>query len=576
MLILGISGLSYQATAALIKDGEIVAACEEAKLIGRRSPAGVPHKAIEFCLKQAEATADGVDGVAVDLQPLRLLGRELAFRGARFPVAPLASLFHGIAGLNRARLEWRDLRTLRDTFPRAKLTAVEHHYAHAAYAYYPSAFERAVVITLDSGSAMRAGAVWLAEGGRIQRRAAAPFPHSIGLLYSTITALLGWNPADDVHRTVWLSATGEPEFADVFRRVLAPLRRGELRLDTACFSHSVAGRVRLSDSFLKSIGVQPSRDQPSRPAVRDKGAENANPPETWRANLAASLQTEAEAALVEFAEFWRKRTGAEALCLGGGVAFNTLLAEALASRTGFREGFIPPAAGNAGCAVGAAMAATQSAGGTLERSMMSASLGPSYSGQYIKDILDNCRLRYKVLAMPQMVEAVAELLNEGLFVGWFQGAAEFGPRALGHRSILAVPRDHWVKENLNAYTKRREAFRPLAASVTEEAAPKYFDYRWAAPAAYLATVARVKDAEATPGLAFQGDRARIQVVSRASNKYFHKLLTRVGQFTGHPVLINTSFNQPGAPLAATPGEALRVFYSSGIDALAIGNFLIRK
>jgi carbamoyltransferase len=573
MLILGISGLSYQATAALIKDGEIVAACEEAKLIGRRSPAGVPHKAIEFCLKQAGAAAEDVDGVAVDLQPLRLLGRELAFRGARFPVAPLASLSHGIAGLNRARLELRDLRTLRDTFPKAKLTAVEHHYAHAAYAYYPSALERALVITLDSGSVMRAGAVWLAEGGRIEQRAAAPFPHSIGLLYSSITALLGWNPADDVHRTVWLSATGEPEFADVFRRILAPLRRGEMRINAGCFSHSVAGRVRLSDSFLKSIGVQPSGDQPSRDR---KGAENANPPETWRANLAASLQTEAEAALVEFAEFWRKRTGAEALCLGGGVAFNTLLAEALASRTGFREGFIPPAAGNAGCAVGAAMAATQTAGGTLRRSMMSASLGPSYSGQYIKDILDNCRLRYKVLAMPQMVEAVAELLNEGLFVGWFQGAAEFGPRALGHRSILAVPRDHWVKENLNAYTKRREAFRPLAASVTEEAAPKYFDYRWAAPAAYLATVARVKDAEAIPGLAFQGGRARIQIVSRASNKYFHELLTRVGQFTGHPVLINTSFNQPGAPLAATPGEALRVFYSSGIDALAIGNFLIRK
>ncbi|MGH8247548.1 MAG: carbamoyltransferase C-terminal domain-containing protein, partial [Gammaproteobacteria bacterium] len=175
-----------------------------------------------------------------------------------------------------------------------------------------------------------------------------------------------------------------------------------------------------------------------------------------------------------------------------------------------------------------------------------------------------------------LIQAVAELLDKGSFVGWFQGAAEFGPRALGHRSILAAPRDQWVKENLNAYTKRRERFRPLAASVTEEDAPRYFEYRWPATAAYLASVARVKDAEIIPGLAFAGDRARIHTVSRAANRNYHDLLLRVRELTGHPVLINTSFNEPGAPLAATPGEALRVFYSSGVDALAIGNFLITK
>lgn len=566
MLVLGISGLSYQSTAALLKDGEILAACEEAKLIGRRSPQGVPHKAIAFCLKKAGATPDDVEAVAVDLQPLRLLGRELVFRGKKFPVAPLASVFHSIAGLNRARLELRDLRTLRDSFPKARFTAVDHHYAHAAYAYYPSSFERALVLTLDSGSAMHAGKVALAEGERIQTLASARFPHSVGLLYSEITALLGWDPAEDVHRTVWLSTTGEPEFSSVFRRIFEPLHRGELRLNADCFDHAASGRVRLSNRFLVAVGLEGAK------AIK-KAAEM---PESWRANLAASLQSEAEAALVELAEFWRRRTGAEALCFGGGVAFNALLADALASRTGFRDGFIPPAAGNAGCSVGAAMAATQAAGIPLRRCTMSASLGPAFSGQEIKDILDNCRLHYRHLAMPQLVTAVAELLAGGSFVGWFQGAAEFGPRALGHRSILAAPRDHWVKENLNAYTKRRERFRPLAASVTEEAASGYFEYRWPAPAAYLASVARVKDAASIPGLAFAGDRARIHVVSRAANKYYHELLTRVGQITGHPVLINTSFNEPGAPLAATPGEALRVFYSSGVDALAIGNFLIAK
>ncbi len=572
MLVLGISGLSHQATAALLRDGEILAACEEAKLIGRRSPHGVPNKAIAFCLNKAGATADDVEAVAVDLQPLRLLGRELVFRGRKFPIAPLASVLHGIAGLNRARLELRDLRTLRELFPKARFTAVDHHYAHAAYAYYPSTFDRALVLTLDGGSAMRAAQVALAEGDGIRPLADGTFPHSLGLLYSEITALLGWDPADDVHRTVWLSTIGEPEFGDVFRRILAPFHRGELRLKADCFSSSASGRVRLSEKFLSAIGLQPrSKGRPRSPVTAA-----AAMPQSWRANLAASLQSEVEAALVELAEHWRQRTGAETLCLGGGVAFNVLLADALATRTGFRDGFVPPAAGNAGCAIGGAMAVTQAAGVSLRRCMLSASLGPAFSGQEIKDILDNCRLRYRHQAMPQLVGAVAELLAGGSFVGWFQGAAEFGPRALGHRSVLAAPRDHWVKENLNAYTKRREPFRPLAASVTEEAAARYFDYRWPAPAAYLASVARVKDAASVPGLAFAGDRARIHVVPRAGNKHYHELLTRVGELTGHPVLINTSFNEPGAPLAATPSEALRVFYSSGVDALAIGNFLIQK
>ena len=532
----------------------------------------MPHKGIAFCLKKAGATADDVEAVAVDLQPLRLLGRELAFRGRKFPIAPLASVLHSIAGLNRARLELRDLSSLRESFPRARFTAVDHHYAHAAYAYYPSAFERALVLTLDGGSAMRAAQLALAEADRIRPLADGPFPHSVGLLYSEITALLGWDPAEDVHRTVWLSTIGEPEFGNVFRHIFAPLRRGELRLNADCFSHSASGRVRPSGKFLSAIGLETRAK--GRPGT--SAAKAAAMPESWRANLAANLQSEAEAALVELADYWRQRTGAETLCLGGGVAFNVLLADALATRAGFRDGFIPPAAGNAGCAIGGAMAVTQAAGIPLRRCTLSASLGPAFSGQEIKDILDNCRLRYRHLAMPQLVGAVAELLAAGSFVGWFQGAAEFGPRALGHRSILAAPRDHWVRENLNAYTKRREPFRPLAASVTEEAAGRYFDYRWAAPAAYLASVARVKDTASVPGLAFDGDRARIHIVARAANKYYYELLTRVGQLTGHPVLINTSFNEPGAPLAATPAEGLRVFYSSGVDALAMGNFLIQK
>jgi carbamoyltransferase len=562
MLTLGISGLSHQSTAALLKDGEIIAACEEAKLIGRRSPSGVPHKAIEFCLKKEGVQPEDVDAVATDLQPI-LAGRELSVRGRKLPVAPMQPVFARLAG-SRARPELRDLRTLQDSFPRADFVAVDHYYALAAYAYYPSSFERALVLTLDSTLARQAGAIALAEGGRIRQLATARFPHSVGLLYSEVSKLLGWEQVEENHRTAWLSTIGQPEFQLLFRHIFAPLYQGQLRLNTDCFNLSATGRIRLSEKFLVSIGLDAA------------GRKAREMPQAWRANLAASVQTEAEAALVRLAEVWRERTRTRELCFSGAVAFNALLADALARQTGFDNGFIPPAAGNAGCAIGAAMAAMQSAGIPLRRSMKSAALGPSYSGQQIKDILDNCRLHYMHLSLPQTVETVAQLLAEGLFVGWFQGAAEFGPRALGNRSILAAPRDHWVKENLNAYTKRREAFRPLAASVIEEDAARYFEYRWPDAAGYLATLARVKDPNSIPGLAFQGNRARIQIVTRAANRYYHDLLTRMGQLTGHPILINTSFNEPGAPLAATPGEALRVFYSSGIDVLALGNFLIRK
>ena len=203
-------------------------------------------------------------------------------------------------------------------------------------------------------------------------------------------------------------------------------------------------------------------------------------------------------------------------------------------------------------------------------------LGPSFTPQHIKDLLDNCRLPYRNLAAPQMIQEVADRLAAGNIVGWFQGAAEFGPRALGNRSILAAPNNEWVKENLNKFTKRREGFRPLAASVVEEAADELFEFPWASPPTFLGSVSRVKDVNAIPGLAFAGNRARVHVVSRTANRPFHDLLTRIGQVTEHPLLINTSFNAPGEPLVVTPQEALRVFFSTGIDSLALGDFLITK
>ncbi len=565
MLTMGISGLRHQASAALLRDGEVLAACEEAKLTGRRNPSGLPRLAIKFCLERAGATENDVEALVLDVHPWRLLGGELGFRAAKLTSAPLASAYYGIESFNRTRVLLNNLRLLNEIFPRAQVVHLDHHQSHAASSFFASGFERALVLTLDGGGGTQCGMVALAEGTTLRSLAASQFPHSPGFLYSQITVMLGWRDGEDEHRTQWLSTVGRPKFKDVFASLFAGFKKGGLHMDTRCFNAGVAERVCLSEGFLKELGV-PDGDWRKAAGLSEE----------WRADLAASLQTALEDAVVALARYWRERTALKDFCFAGGVAFNALLIDALAERSGFSQGFVSPVAGNAGCALGAAWLHSVSRGVRPKAAPFSPYLGPAFSPEQIKDVLDNCRLQYRNFTPPQLVQEVAERLVAGNFVGWVQGPAEFGPRALGNRSILALPADEWVKENLNAFTKRREGFRPLAASVIEENAGEFFEFAWSSPPSYLGTVARVKDPKAIPGLAFAGNRARVHVVSRSANRQFHDLLVRVGQLSGRPLLINTSFNAPGEPLVVTPQEALRVFYSTGIDCLALGEFLISK
>jgi len=587
MLILGISGLRHHSTASLVRDGEVLAACEEGKLTRRADPGGLPREAMRFCLEKAGAGPQDVQAVALDTHPWRLWGSELGFRAAKFLHAPVASTYYGIESSNHIREQLHNVRLLREMCPHAQIAYCDHHRCHAAAAVFASGFaasgsERALVLTLDGGGAWGSGYLGVAEGTEIRALATARFPDSPGFLYSQITAMLGWRSNADEHRTQWLSTIGKPFARDVFDRIFEPLHRGELRIHAGCFNSGVAEVVCLSRPFLKELGLS---DGHWRKA--------AGMPEEWRAGVAASLQAALEDAVVALVSVWREKmsrqgTSLPALCFGGGVAFNALLVEALAARSGFAQGFVSPVAGNSGCALGAAWLYGLSRGIPPRATLFSPYLGPSFSPQQIKDLLDNCRLTYRNLTQPQMIQDVTDKLAGGSFVGWFQGAAEFGPRALGNRSILAAPTDEWVKENLNAFTKRREGFRPLAASVVEERAGEFFEFPWSSPAnpeancawmappSFLGTVARVKDPGAIPGLAFSGHRARVHVVSRAANRQFHDLLMRCGQVIGRPLLINTSFNAPGEPLVVTPQEALRVFYSTGIDCLAMGDFLIGK
>jgi carbamoyltransferase len=383
------------------------------------------------------------------------------------------------------------------------------------------------------------------------------------MVYNAVTEALGFS--EDWHKTMWLAPTGKPEFGDVFKDLLGTDVNGLPHVNLDYFDSSSRGAPALSQRFFDRIGLGARRKDEQITAVHR--------------NLAASVQARIEDALCEIAARHREQTGEQNLCLAGGVALNSLACSAVERRAGFAKLFVQPAAGNAGCSIGAALYIWHQALGNRDRvyEMQHAFLGPQFNDDQIKSVLDNCKLVYEYfLTEDKLVAEVARLLAEGRIAGWFRGAMEFGPRSLGARSILASPTSEMMRDNLNTFIKHREEFRPFCAAVPEERAREFFD-----PSAldeFLQGVSRIKEGkqQAIPAAVFGNGLVRVHSVSRKTNASFWKLLAKFGETSGVPVLLNTSFNLFGEPVVSTPREAVRGFYCSGIDCLAIGNFLIKK
>jgi carbamoyltransferase len=517
MNILGIGGVLGDAAAALVKDGQIAAAIEEVKLTRRPQSGRLPEHAVAECLRIAGISPANVDYVA--------LARPLP-PGSALPIA---------------------LRM----FPNARVVSIDHHAAHASAAYFPSPFRNAVVITLDRVGDLRCGGKWRGEGNRLVLEDEILYPNSIGEVYGRVTELLGFQARADEHRVQWLSATGEPRYLDVFRRMVL-----SSTIDGSYFESGLEGHGGFGVQFFEKLGID--------------GRAELTPAQ--RADIAASMQKTLEEYVIRFAG------DAENVCLGGGVAWNALLVSALETSGKFKGVFTQPAAGNAGTALGAALNVwNELLGETRGIDGGGYCTGPSFSAQEIKQVLENCKLRFRLLATTtETIGAAVDRLKENRIVAWMQGRMEFGPRALGNRSILASPQDPYSTENLNAFIKHREALRKFAASVPAELASEYFE---AGPnARYLATVGRVraKHKEQFRGAILANDLVRVHTVSKDDNPLYWQLLHAFGEKTGLPVLYNTSFNLFGEPLVCTPRDAVRSFYSSGIDAMVVGNFLLEK
>jgi carbamoyltransferase len=573
--ILGISGLVHDCSAALLSESGIVAAMEESKLVRTRATTGIPREAIRYCLERAGTGWSGVECVAVASRPVRAWAREAWLRTRLTPFAPVPSGYYQTKALGELGRELNNGRLLQSLGESTNLRVLhlEHHLCHAASAFYASAAGRAVVLTLDEQGDGHAGAVALGEDTRLRILQSISFPHSPAWIFSQVTDLIGFEPHADEHKTQWLGLEGEPVFEELF---LGLLRGGAGKLPhlaTSYFNWGLAGRIAFSSKFYRAIGVD---------SAVGKAAENGLPrppiPQAIRKQIAASVQQACAKVAAELAERYRKQTGAKSLALAGGLFLNPVVVSYVEKNTGFDDVFIQPAAGNEGTALGAAWFVRHHMQGKPRQAPEAQiAWGPAYSSQEIKQVLDNCKARYRFhVSKEQILEETIQLLVAGKIVGWFQGAAEFGPRALGNRSLLASPWAAYVKENLNEYVKHREAFRPFAISVTSERATEFFDYT--PPAHFMATLAFAKPeaVRLLQGFLLPGGRVRLHVVERAANSSLWRLLDRFGQFALAPMLVNTSFNLFGEPLVVSPRDAVRSYFCSGIDALVIGNFSLKK
>ena len=566
MRILGLSSFGHDTSAALLEDGVIRAVIEESKLSRQKDARGLPTAAIKFCLSKAAAGWESVDRIAITSTPLRGWMRR-STAGARIsPLDPVAAGHAQVREVGRLARELGYLRLLRhQTGARfdGKITNVEHHFSHAAGAFFLSPYDRALVITMDEEGDGKSGMIAVGEGTRLRKLCDISYPHSLAWLYSRITEILGFAPRAEEHKTQWLSLGGEPQFRDAFRDILRPSGKNSLGLDYSYLDHGVGDRFVLSSKFWRKTGL------PETPAEFT---------DEQRRNLAASMQHACAEKLGEIVESLCQAHKIQDVCLGGGLFNNSLLVAALEQNLGMDHVFVPPAPGNSGTALGAALFYQHQEQKTARKQYRSSPYwGPGYSRHEIKDMLDNCKARFSFQVMrDRQTDQAVQLLLGGKIIGWFQGAAEFGPRALGNRSVLASPWAAYVKENLNDFIKHREWFRPFAVSVPVEDAPRYFECSGLCES--MNSLARIRSGvEGLPeGLVLPQGLVRLHTVSREANPVLWDLLKRFGLHAAAPMLINTSFNLFGEPLVVSPLDAIRSYACSGIDALLMDNFLLTK
>lgn len=594
MIIVGISGFYHDSAAVLLRDGEIVAAAQEERFTRKKHDASFPHKALDFCLKEAGVSLADVNFITFYDKPFlkfeRLLETYLAFAPKGFTSFRMAMPIW-----LKEKLFLKDLlrKELKKHVPNYdwdnRLLFSEHHLSHAASAFFPSPFQEAAILTLDGVGEWTTTSLALGNGNHLEIMREIHFPHSLGLLYSAFTYYTGFKVNSGEYKVMGLAPYGQPRYAQIIYEHLLDLKDdGTFRLNLNYFDYCT-GLTMTNRKFDALFGGPPRKpEEPLNQRYMD---------------LAASIQAVTEEILLRLTRSIAQETGAKNLCLAGGVALNCVGNGKILRDGRFENIWIQPAAGDAGGALGAAFAAHYLFKGQIRKvnskqdSMKGSYLGPSFNQEEIEQRLIACGAIFETLTEENLLQVCASDLAAGKALGWFQGRMEFGPRALGGRSILGDPRSPAMQKTLNLKVKYRESFRPFAPSVLKEHASEWFELD-GADSPYMLLVADVvaeKRKEMTeaekslfgidklnvprseiPSVTHVDYSARIQTVHRETNPRYHALISAFNDLTGCPVVINTSFNVRGEPIVCTPEDAFRCFMGSEIETLAVGNSLLHK
>jgi len=594
MYILGISAYYHDSGACLLHNGEIIAAAQEERFTRKKHDAGFPTNAIKYCLKEAGIAAKDIDNVVYYEKPFvkfeRLLETYLAFAPKGFtsfakamPTWIKDKLFQKSALIKELKstlnesVDWHE-----------RLLFSEHHLSHAASAYYPSPFDSAAVLTLDGVGEWTTTSLAIGKGSDLQVVKEIHFPHSLGLLYSAFTYYTGFKVNSGEYKVMGLAPYGEPRYADLIREKLIKVADdGSFQLDMSYFDYATG--LTMTNKKFDALFGGPPRTSETELTQREM-------------DLAASVQKVTEDIVLELARGIAKETGERNLCLAGGVALNCVANGILLREKIFDNIWIQPAAGDAGGALGAALSTwylhhNKDRVVSNERDeMKGAYLGPEFTDNEIENELTNCGANFKKLSEAEMIDEVASALANEKAVGWMQGRMEFGPRALGGRSIIADPRSPVMQKQLNLKVKYRESFRPFAPSILREDVGDWFEHDTDSP--YMLLVADVESDKrramteeeeklfgidklnvprsTVPAITHVDYSARIQTVHADTNPKYHAVISKFKEKTGCPLVVNTSFNVRGEPIICTPADAFKCFMGTEMDVLAVGNYVLYK
>jgi carbamoyltransferase len=567
--ILGISAHYHDAAAALVVDGEVVAAIQEERLSRVKNDPSLPRRAALACLAEANLNAEDLDEVVFYENPFAKLERVLVSLLRTFPRG--LRQFPRAIGAQLGSKMWV-LDAIADLLDidRKKVRFGDHHRSHAASAFYASPFDRAAVLTVDGVGEDATTAIWRADatGNDLTCLASVSYPHSLGLFYAALTAYLGFEVNEGEYKVMGLSAFGTPRYRDEFAKLLLARPDGSFELGLPYFAFTTDVDVGFGPRLERLLG-------PRRPPGKPWDVE-ADEDDRRYADVAATLQAVTEDALVALAREARRRTGLDVLCLAGGVALNAVANARILREAGFSRVFVQPAAGDAGGALGAALDASAAREGKRPRAPQHAALGRDVSDDEARTVAEGLGLHHE--PMDDVPAGVASLVAEGKVVAFARGRYEWGPRALGRRSILASPRDATMRDRINRAIKRREPFRPFAPAVLATRASEWFDDADNDMTPFMTTVCNVVEAR-RPELAavtHVDGTARLQTVTATSAPDLHGILCAL-EAVGHaPIVLNTSLNGPGEPIVASASDALCFFASHAVDALVVGNTLLRR